>query len=821
MSDLIKTTEIYALLMSPNDNNFFIPHDRLPIKLGLSKIELDKIYLKSKSQANIIGFVFTSQKKISDITDLNKIGVSAAILSRFDRDPLHYLCGLETLKRFEIIDILEIDGKLLKLKITEQETHVDRNNEEIKDLCNIINSLVNEIAKHNNYLFEKNETIRTDLLANFNSEKDPVKVADKAVRLCCPVKYYAKSDNNSIFQVLTTVNITERLELVTKLLSERIRMLGKFASIVDDINERNRKKSEALVMAQYLVALKDKVNETDPDKKLGDMVMGASGNKSGHSCSSCPGTEPKDVYKQRLEDIKPHISQKTYDIFLEKINEMANLDPKQSEYPRKEEQLKRILMKIPWEVKTKDNPDLNRVEKILDRDHYGMEETKKRILEYAAVVNLNEKGGGIVLLSGPPGVGKTSIGKGIAEALGRKFHRTSVGGARDESIIKGFLPTYVGAKYGMIVNGLMLSGSMNPVFMIDEVDKMSSDSHRGDPTSALLEVLDKEINHEFYDYYFEEIPIDLSGVLFILTANYLNNVPPPLLDRLESIEQSSYTTEEKIKIGEKHLLKRALLKIGLIKNDILKLKLEDGTIKELVTKYVAEAGVRELERTIEKLCRRFAVKMIKGKITEFPHTIKKEELIDYLGIPKRRPDMAPLEMKPGVSLGMAYTEVGGCILFIETTPFSGTGKIKITGRIKEVMQESVHTALTSIKKIQEKYKIEDLNKKDIHIHIPAGSIPKEGPSAGIAIATSIISALTEKSMKPFISMTGELTSHGKVTAIGGVREKCISAANAGIKTIILPEDNKVNWQQEVPDSVKEKVEFIFVKNLEEVIEKVF
>lgn len=815
MSEVNNTTEIYVLMMNENDTNFYIPNEKIN-PLLLKTQDIDKIFLKNKNQSNIIGIIFPKKNIIRNIEDINPVGILVKVISKTQtiQFPNNYLCNIKTLQRFKIISILEVDGCVMKLRVsTEEEKKYDMTYDpDIRSLYISMKQLINKISEHNKYLAEpEKEEIKMTTLTEIKKEQDPGKFADKAAFACCPPSFFAQAENNQIFMVFNTLDPKERMEKVLQMLVQRFNGLRTIASVIEETNDYNRRKNQALLLTQYTQAITKKINEIDPDHKLG---------VKSHSCSK----NEHEKFTQRLEEIKAHIPQKTYDTFLEKIEEFKKLDPHQSEYSRKHEWLKRVLIKIPWGVYTKDNLDIRRVKEILDRDHYGMEKVKMRMVEHAAVMALNENGGGIILLHGPPGVGKTSIGKGLAEALGRKFHRTSVGGARDESMIKGFLSTYMGSKYGIIINALINAESMNSIVMIDEVDKMSSDSHRGDPSAALLEVLDKEINHEFYDYYLEEIPVDLSKVLFILTANYLQNVPAPFLDRLEKIEQSSYTTEEKIRIGEEHLIKKAMTRTGLLKNDIPKLKLEDGIIKELVTKYVAESGVRELERVIEKLCRRFAVKIELKEITQFPHMIRKDEIINYLGIPKARPYIAPAQMKKGESLGMAYSEVGGCILSVETSILPGNGQREITGNIKEIMKESVSAALTSIKELIAENVIEDkddkLNKNNIHIHVPRGAIPKEGPSAGIAIATSIISALLEKPIKPFISMTGEITSHGKVKAIGGLREKCISAANCEIKTIILPEENRVDIEHEVPE-LKDKINFIYVKTLKEVIEQVF
>ena len=470
-----------------------------------------------------------------------------------------------------------------------------------------------------------------------------------------------------------------------------------------------------------------------------------------------------------------------------------------------------VLLNIPWYQSTQDNDDLANVEKILDEDHYGLEVPKKRIVEYLAVKKLtgNLKSP-ILCFYGPPGTGKTSLGKSIARALGRKFFKCSLGGISDEAEIRGHRRTYVGSLPGRIIQGMRKAGVNNPVFLLDEVDKLAS-SYKGDPASALLEVLDPEQNNAFNDNYVEE-PYDLSDVLFICTANYLENIPGPLRDRLELIELSSYTELEKLQIAKSHLVHKQTEINGLNEKQA---SFDDEAIMYIIQRYTRESGVRELERKISSCLRKVAVAIVKDPSIEHIQ-ITKDKVREYLGIEIFDNSKKEAEKQIGVVTGLAYTQFGGDILPIEVNYFKGKGGLVLTGKLGEVMKESAAIALDYVKANAEKFKIdpEIFANNDIHIHVPEGAVPKDGPSAGVAITCAIISCLSSRPVNPDVAMTGEVTLRGNALPIGGLREKSLAALRSGIKTIIVPAENKKDVE-ELPQEVKDNLNIVFMKKVED------
>ncbi|MBI2587313.1 endopeptidase La [Candidatus Amesbacteria bacterium] len=471
------------------------------------------------------------------------------------------------------------------------------------------------------------------------------------------------------------------------------------------------------------------------------------------------------------------------------------------------------LASMPWTKITSARVSLNRAQKILDQDHFGLKKAKERIIEHLAVMKL--KGGEtsptILCFVGPPGVGKTSIGKSIAKALGRKFVRVSLGGIRDEAEIRGHRRTYVGALPGRIIQGIKNAGSKNPVFMLDEIDKIGSD-FRGDPSSALLEALDPEQNKEFSDHYLE-VPFDLSQVMFIMTANLLDPIPPALRDRMEVIEFPGYTLEEKTHIAEDFLWPKQLSTTGLPVN----IKLESPALKEIIHRYTREAGVRDLERNLAKICRKLAKNIADKKPNG--HSVTLPSIHKFLG-PQRFPEtLAEKQDEVGMSTGLAWTEAGGDVLFIEVALMPGKGELKLTGRLGDIMKESAQAAYSFVRSRWQKLGLkEDFYKKiDIHIHVPEGGVPKDGPSAGLAMATALVSALTGIPVRRDTAMTGEITLRGRALEIGGVKEKVIAAHQAGIKQVVLPRDNKKDLVEDVPTSVRRDMKFQFVSHLDDVL----
>ncbi|WP_064092531.1 endopeptidase La [Rossellomorea aquimaris] len=472
------------------------------------------------------------------------------------------------------------------------------------------------------------------------------------------------------------------------------------------------------------------------------------------------------------------------------------------------------LVSLPWSTETEDQLDIKRSEMILNRDHYGLEKVKERVLEYLAVQQLTKSlKGPILCLAGPPGVGKTSLARSVAESLGRNFVRVSLGGVRDESEVRGHRRTYVGAMPGRIIRGMKKAGTINPVFLLDEIDKMSSD-FRGDPSSAMLEVLDPEQNSTFSDHYIEET-YDLSKVMFIATANDLSTIPGPLRDRMEIITIAGYTELEKVNIAKQHLLPKQIEEHGLTKS---KLQVRDEAIIDIVRYYSREAGVRSLERQLAALCRKTAKIIVSGDKKRV--IVTSSNIDEFLGKKRFRYGQAETENQIGVATGLAYTTVGGDTLQIEVSLAPGSGKLVLTGKLGDVMKESAQTAFSYVRSKAKDLGIDEgfYEKQDIHIHVPEGAVPKDGPSAGITITTAIVSALTGKYVSREVGMTGEMTLRGRVLPIGGVKEKTLSAHRAGIKTIILPKDNEKDID-DIPESVREDLTFILASHIDEVLEK--
>lgn len=471
-----------------------------------------------------------------------------------------------------------------------------------------------------------------------------------------------------------------------------------------------------------------------------------------------------------------------------------------------------VCLELPWGQKTKDKVSVAAVKKVLDQDHFGLEKVKERILEFVAVKQLApELKGQVLCLVGPPGVGKTSVAMSMAKAMNRKLARISLGGVSDEAEIRGHRKTYVGSMPGRIINAIKQAGSCNPLILLDEIDKLGHD-HRGDPSAALLEVLDGEQNSTFRDN-FLELPFDLSEVMFVTTANTLDTIPRPLLDRMEVIELSSYTDEEKVQIAKRHLLPKELKRHGLTKNQ---LRVTDGAIREIISAYTRESGVRVLERRLAALCRKTAMRLVSDDVKQIRITDK--QLAEFLGAPKYYPERQALEERIGVVNGLAWTAVGGELLEVEVNVIPGSGKVELTGNLGDVMRESAHAALSFIRSQADKLKIPaDFYKdKDIHVHFPEGAVPKDGPSAGIAITTAMVSALTGASVRRGIAMTGEVTLRGRVLPIGGLKEKTMAAFRNGIKTVIIPADNGKDLE-EIDQTVRKALHFIQVERADQVL----
>ncbi|MCM3730922.1 endopeptidase La [Fictibacillus nanhaiensis] len=586
-------------------------------------------------------------------------------------------------------------------------------------------------------------------------------------------------------KILEIFNVKERLEHLLALLNNEKEVLGLEKKIGQRVKKAMEKTQKEYYLREQMKAIQ---------KELGDKE-----GKIGEVSSLKERIEASDMPEHVMELAKKE---------LDRYEKMPNSSAESSVIRTYIE----WLVNLPWKQETIDNLDIPHAETVLNEDHYGLEKVKERVLEYLAVQKLtNSLKGPILCLVGPPGVGKTSLARSIARAIGRNFVRISLGGVRDEAEIRGHRRTYVGAMPGRLIQGMKKAGTVNPVFLLDEIDKMSSD-FRGDPSSAMLEVLDPEQNSTFSDHYIEE-PYDLSKVMFVTTANTLSTIPGPLLDRMEVISIAGYTEVEKLHISKNHLIPKQLKEHGLKKSQI---QFKDDCILKLVRNYTREAGVRNLERQIAGLCRKAAKQIVSSEKKKV--ILSAKNLEDYLGKPRFRFGQAELEDQIGAATGLAYTTAGGDTLSIEVALSPGKGKLILTGKLGDVMKESAQAALSYVRT-----KVEDLGiapdfyeKTDIHIHVPEGATPKDGPSAGITIATALVSALTKRPVKRDVGMTGEITLRGRVLPIGGLKEKSLSAHRAGIKTIILPKENEKDIE-EIPETVKEGLSFILVSHLDEVL----
>ncbi len=587
-------------------------------------------------------------------------------------------------------------------------------------------------------------------------------------------------------QLLETLDPKERIRKVLRLLTRQLEILKMRERINSQIKEEMGKNQREYVLRQQLKAIKEELGEEEGDQ--GDL----------------------DILEERIA--KANLPSEADSVAHKQLKRLRQMQVGSAEYTVVRTYIDWIL-DIPWSKQTADNMDIAAVRKVLDEDHSGLEKVKKRIVEYLAVRKLKtDKKGPILCLIGPPGVGKTSLGRSVARALGRKFHRISLGGVHDEAAIRGHRRTYVGALPGQVIQGMKKATTVNPVFMLDEIDKIGHD-FRGDPAAALLEVLDPEQNDTFSDHYLE-IPYDLSKVMFIATANVGDTIPAPLKDRMEIIEIPGYTRREKLDIARVHLVPKQLEEHGIKPEQVT---LEDAAIESIIDHYTREAGVRNMERQIASVIRGVAVKVAEGE--QGPWAISDEDsLRPYLGAPRFSSEVAERTAETGVATGLAWTSVGGEILFIECTKMHGTGKLQLTGQLGDVMKESAQTAMSYVRTRAKGFGIAEdfLEKSDIHIHIPAGAMPKDGPSAGVTMMTAIVSLLTGIHVRHDVAMTGEITLRGRVLPVGGVKEKVLAAHRAGIKRVILPERNTADLD-EVPEEVRETLEFVPVSKMDAVL----
>ena len=697
------------------------------------------------------------------------IGVASLVLKMAKGEDGGIRLVSQGLTRFKVLEITQI--KPFVLAKVKQVSDVVENDLETQALLTNLRAQFNKVLELAPYL-------PNELQALAAGVNDPGALCD----MVASTLNLKPEDRQTVVEA---IDIKVRLRRITDLINHEIQVMELGSKIQSQVKEDLDKTQREYYLRQQLKAIQEELGEGE-------------------------SSENPEVAEIRRKLSAKELPQEARAEAERELERLASMHTSSSEYHVITTYLDWIIS-LPWLEPTEDRLDIAEARKVLEADHYGLEKVKKRILEYLAVRKLNpDVKGPILCLSGPPGVGKTSLGRSIARAMGREFVRISLGGVRDEAEIRGHRRTYVGALPGRIIQSIRRAGSQNPVFMLDEVDKVGMD-FRGDPSSALLEVLDPEQNFSFSDHYLD-LPFDLSKVLFIATANMLETIPPPLRDRMEIIELVGYTASEKLKIAKRFLLPRQRKEHGLNAKQI---KFSDGAVKLLIDSYTREAGLRNLEREIGTMCRHAAGQVAEGLAESVG--ISRQKVIEVLGAERFISDTKLRTSVPGVATGLAWTPVGGDILFIESSSMPGKGGLTLTGQLGDVMKESAQAAVSYVRANAKKLGVDpDFHSKlDLHIHIPAGAIPKDGPSAGVTIFTSLVSLLSGDAVKPTIAMTGEITLRGMVLPVGGIKEKVLAAHRAGIKKILLPERNRRDLE-EVPESVKKSIEFVYLKRMDEI-----
>ena len=760
-----------VLPILPLRNTVLFPQQVIPISIGREK----SVSLISKvSETNkLIGVVAQRDGSVEhpESTDLYAWGTLAAVLKVFDMPDGSKSAIIQGLQRIKLITYLEEEPyiKAAVQQISDDETTSDL---EIEAMAVNVRSVFQDIVEIAPYLSMEH----TSLLANID---EPGKLVDRAISVL-----NIRTSEKQI--VLEEVSIRRRLEESIIILNRELQRLQLGEKIQTEVQGEINKTQREYFLREQLKAIKKELGEED------DIAL-----------------ELREL-KEKMDAAK--LSEEALKVAEKELDRLNRIPPSSPEYTVSRTYLD-WLIDLPWSKNTEDNMDIKEAAAVLDGDHYGLKKVKERILEYLAVRKLkSDMKGPILCFVGPPGTGKTSVGKSIAEAVGRKFVRISLGGVHDEAEIRGHRRTYIGALPGRIIQGLKKAGSNNPIFMLDEIDKVGKD-FRGDPSSALLEVLDPEQNDTFSDHYLE-VEFDLSKVMFIATANMVDTIPPALRDRMEIIEFSGYIEEEKTQIARKFLIPKQLAEHGLSDR---KLEFEESGLTEIVHSYTRESGVRNLERQLANVSRRVAKEIVEGNKKK--KRVTKANVADYLGPVKFFSDVAERTKKPGIATGLAYTPSGGDILFIEATSMPGKGKLTLTGQLGDVMKESAEAAKSFIRSQAEELGIDPKfnENTDIHIHVPAGAIPKDGPSAGVTMLSAMVSLLTGRRLKLDIAMTGEITLRGAVLPVGGIREKVLAAHRAGIKMIILPEKNKKDLE-EIPKKTLRGMKFQFASEMLQVID---
>ena len=770
----IEETNHYPVM--PLRNTVLFPQQVIPIYIGrdrslklINDLGSDKRYIVVIAQEDgsiedpnpndLYSYGTLAQVlKVFDMPDNSKSAIVQGIsrvkvLEYTSREP-YFTAAVESMNDEPIADQLELDALTKNLR------------QSFEDLMKVAPNLTEE---------------HSGMLKNIQK---PNRLTDRAISVIT-------ISNQEKQEILEELNIKQRIEKALNIISREIQRIKLGDEIQSEVHDEITKTQREYYLREQMKAIKKELGEDEGTVEI----------------------------KELEEKIKAaNMPKESEKVAMKELDRLSRIPTQSPEYNVSRTYIE-WLADLPWSEKSEDRIDLKEAKKILDEDHYGLDKVKERIIEYLAVRNLKQKKdpsgtvrGPILCFGGPPGVGKTSLGKSIARSMGREFVRLSLGGVRDEAEIRGHRRTYIGALPGRVIQSIKKAGKNNPVFMLDEIDKLGSD-FRGDPSSALLEVLDPEQNHSFSDHYLE-VDFDLSNVMFIATANYQDAIPPALRDRMEILDFSGYIEDEKIQIAKRHILPKQIEENGLTSKQV---SFDMRSLKELVRSYTREAGVRNLEREVANVLRKVARDLVESKSDKVK--ITKKQVGDYLGAPRFHSELAEGPTKPGVVTGLAWTAAGGDILFVESTKMTGKGKLTLTGQLGDVMKESATAALTFVRANAERFGIEpDFNDKlDIHVHVPAGAIPKDGPSAGVSMVTSLVSLLSGVSVKEKVAMTGEITLRGNVLPIGGVKEKVTAAHRSGIKEVILPDHNRKDLE-DVPSNVAKDMKFYFAKEIKDVLQ---
>ncbi|MDY0376488.1 MAG: endopeptidase La [Desulfobacterium sp.] len=754
------------------DTNLF---PKMVLPLVLMQEEAIELIDETMAGSRILGLLLSRRSDINSrhsIRDLHKIGTVAIILkmARIEDNKAQLL--IQGVSRFKVSEYVEGKSYMQARVNLLESRNLVRDKETRALMANIVEQ------------YEKIVTLSPGLPVEIGGMVKSIQEPDVLADMVASTINAPIIDKQSVLELL---DVKKRLKKVTRLVNDQLEILEMGSKIQTQVKEDMDKRQREYYLRQQLKTIREELGDTDDER-----------------------VEIEEYRNKITSKGLPEEAIKEADRELQRL---ARMHPSSSEYIVASTYLD-WLTTLPWQKKSRDRLDITVARSVLDQDHYGLEKPKKRILEYLAVRKLKKDSKGPILcFSGPPGTGKTSLGQSIAKALGRKFVRIALGGMRDEAEIRGHRRTYVGALPGRIIQAIRRAGTNNPVFMLDEIDKVNS-SYHGDPSSALLEVLDPEQNFSFTDHYLD-VPFDLSDVIFLTTANVLHTIPAPLLDRMEVLELSGYTEDEKLKIATRYLIPRQRKANGLTRSNI---SITQGAVKDIIFGYTREAGLRNLEREIGAVCRGVAARVAENEV----ETVKvgKKDLHRYLGPVKNKPENGGSSLVPGVVVGLAWTPTGGDILFVEATSMKGSKGLILTGQLGEVMKESATTAMSFIRSNALKLNLADdfFETHDIHIHVPAGAIPKDGPSAGVTMLTALTSLIMGRPVKKGLAMTGEITLRGEVLPVGGIKDKVIAAQRAGITSLILPKWNEKDLE-DIPDKVKEKIEFIFVDKMDDVIKR--